>query len=96
MKAILVMDMPESCENCHAGRNLLSNKTKETWACEIILFMKDEIKCVDEYEDCKPDWCPLKSLPDKKEVEECFMSDELYGRERGWNDCIDDILKGSG
>lgn len=64
-KSILVIDT-DSCEQCPAGRNLVSNNPDETWACEVLSFMKDEIRGVDEYINCKPDWCPLKNIPFKK------------------------------
>lgn len=40
----------------------------------------------------KPDWCPIKEMPSRKQVPGCFfMMDEVYGKEIGFNDCLDEI-----
>ena len=45
--------------------------------------------CLGEYE--KEKRCPLKPLPQKKEVKmPNYVNDYEY--ERGWNECIDEIL----
>lgn len=41
----------------------------------------------------KPDWCPIKEMPSRKQVPGCFfMMDEVYGKEIGFNDCLDEIF----
>lgn len=47
--------------------------------------------------ECRPDWCPLRELPEKKETvhpQECYdnsyWSDEMRA---GWNNCLDTILE---
>ena len=42
-----------------------------------------------EYYNNKPEWCPLKELPEKQED----LPTNIY--REGWNACIDKILKGS-
>ena len=64
-KCVLIIDT-ESCKLCPAGRNLISNKPDELWACEIYSFLHEEIKCVDGYVNSRPDWRPLKEVPHKK------------------------------
>ena len=89
-KAVLVMDMPENCENC---------------ACKYFSYEDDALY------DCaitgktipinggrygeKPDWCPLRELPEKEETvhsQECYTngywSDEMKA---GWNACLEEI-----
>lgn len=79
-KAVLVMETPEDCETCalHGG----------------IFHSFCKINCRD-IADCnvKPDWCPLKPLPEKKihtapvrkyELQKNLLVD-------GWNACIDAI-----
>lgn len=80
MKAILVIDMPDSCDKCELG------------------YYSDGRILLCEYEDkvgnkeSKPDWCPLKELPEKHNSIRTW--DEYYnGYDIGWNDCIDNILK---
>ena len=53
MKAVLVIDMPKTCKEC---------KCQLCWVC----VPADED--IDEYIDpskAKPDWCPLRQIPDK-------------------------------
>lgn len=44
----------------------------------------------EKYYDCesksKPDWCPLRELPSKKNWGEIFN-----GNVKGWNDCLREI-----
>lgn len=49
--------------------------------------------------DSKPDWCPLRELPEKAEVSDCEElcdTDDWYdsGYADGYNACIDELLKG--
>lgn len=91
-KAILFMDMPESCCYCRMAR----------------LVGKDEVMCsIDRmskrnYEDAtkdRPDWCPLVPMPEKKPYvgTDAINSNFLSGRVNealheaawlGWNACI--------
>lgn len=83
MKGIIVVDIPENCSKCdrlwHYSDGLPYCEEKDR-----------EIGFIEE----KPDWCPIKPVPEKKEFPECFMYGEIYGEEIGWNACIDEILKG--
>lgn len=38
----------------------------------------------------RPDWCPLRPLPEKKELS-LINSDFVRGYKTGYNDCIDEI-----
>ena len=76
MKAILVIEMPSSCSECpccYVTRCEVNEKALKT----------------SEIYECKPDWCPLKPLPDKKphaeDVLEVFVN-------TGYNACVDEIL----
>ena len=82
-KAILVMDMPESCDKCllfhghYSGMNCggLNNRG--------INYPYPK--------DFRQDWCPLKKLPDEEENSDCF--DEFEdGYAFGWNRCREEIL----
>lgn len=81
-KSILVVDTPENCEKC----DMLS---------EGIYCQAHKCDYVYDYiaENVKPDWCPLKYLPDKEDILDCF---DNY--DRGYYVCrnafIDEILKG--
>ena len=49
---------------------------------------------VTEYGFPVPDWCPLKSVPEKKNYEELSDGNPVKAWENGWNACIDKILEG--
>lgn len=78
-KAILVMDMPESCNDCYAMNMSLSGRFCR--AAEESLPVKAE----------RPDWCPLRELPEKKELYLSINNQKGYCD--GWNACLDKILK---
>ena len=57
----------------------------------------DLILMTEEHYDCesksRPDWCPLKPLPEEKE-EEYWRSKLSLAWIRGWNTCISKITGG--
>lgn len=83
-KAVLVIDMPKSCKNCpllFAGTYCKGKKAPNI--------------AVNSYLDkAKPEWCPLKELPQKQTI---HCTDTTHHRhvKEGYNLCIDEILKGS-
>lgn len=99
MKAILVIDMPESCEECccayytegisHDYCKAVGYETDiEGYRNEPFPFPFDK-----EYKGKRPDWCPLKPLPRrkyKKEKRDWYNYASPYLA--GWNECIDEIL----
>lgn len=95
-KSVLLIDTPESCLDCQFCYEL--DEGVEAY-CSIMNDDEDkslmkEIDCEDRYCQGKPDWCPLKPLPKKKE-EEYWRSKLSLAWIRGWNDCIDVIAGGN-
>ena len=96
MKAILVMDMPSSCLECPIGKDI-------SIPIEICIKCPFEKCVIGEETKTRPDWCPLKQMPEKKK-ERYGMNRrtstghwETYGEETdsfatGYNTCIDEIL----
>ena len=84
-KAILVMDMPESCRNCNL--RVIGSYNFCTGADGRKI---DQMKIINN--DIKPEWCPLRELPQKYTV---HCTDTTHHRhvKQGWNYCIDEILK---
>lgn len=80
-KAVLVMDMPESCWECPCMKELY-----EYSICEV------KTNVCDEYEHNRPDWCPLRELPERKKADTDLLTMES-GIVEGWNACLDEILK---
>ena len=85
-KSVLVIDTPGSCMGCNfficdGDTNMDSCMARET------------AKSVDLEKYDKPDWCPLKPLPEEKE-EEYLRSKISLSWIRGWNTCISKITGG--
>ena len=88
-KSVLVIDTPENCLDCQFCFELdegveaccsISDDDKDT-------SLMKKIDCEYGYCQGKPDWCPLKELPNKKNWGEIFN-----GNVKGWNDCLKEII----
>ena len=92
-KSVLVIDAPENCVDCQFCYEL----DEGIEACCTLMddenekgLMK-EIDCKDGYCQSKPNWCPLKELPE--ENHESHYPDEWKdGYTDGWNDCLREIV----
>ena len=82
MKAILVMEMPSSCRNCHIM--FTDNVFANYCPCN-----RDDVTAYIR-NDTKPDWCPLKPMPSKKDKP--TKSESFACFNSGFNACIDEIL----
>lgn len=81
-KAVLVIDMPESCMGCNFMYcDILGN----TESCQA----KETARTIDLEKYDKPDWCPLRPVPEKKPEYLSINSEKGYCD--GWNACIDAI-----
>lgn len=99
-KSVLVMETPENCYVCPFGTAYCSTLEYEG-LCELAECLGcNEILITEEYYDCesksRPDWCPLKSLPEKKEyivpIDNVESQKDIIAV--GWNTCINTIVKG--
>lgn len=96
MKAVLVIDMPTSCEDCHLRLALDRHRCINT--------KENRLRwCGDEdgfyTSDTKPSWCPLRPLPKKKIVLEHRIGGYTVNgvemtQAHGWNACLDAITGG--
>lgn len=85
-KAILVMDMPKSCEMC---------RLHSFWGSDLDVLCKIQCKAQSFEDACKgrPSWCPLREVPKKKDrvyERPCLSYGE--GWDKGYNEAIDEIL----
>lgn len=91
---IIVVDVPERCSMCR-----YMYRTDEDYCfCKVERYGFDWQ--VNEFMSSKPkgkpNWCPIRPLTCKKEVlrQPHSMGDfERKGFARGWNACIDEIMK---
>ena len=94
-KAVLVMDMPGSCFQCR----FLHIDTEHVEVIESCGALEVGRQLDTESYD-KPEWCPLRELPEKKEeieLRECKGSVEGTWNvplieNKGFNACLDEIL----
>lgn len=80
MKAVLVIDMPNNCEEC---KIIYLQGHGESSICDSGDWLK------------RPSWCPLRPLPSKYSpmdglVANCEPLTNAYNE--GWNDCLDKIM----
>lgn len=84
-KSVLVIDTPENCIKCEFSARRLGGKGR-------CALNKDCGNVIPD--NGKPDWCPLKELPEKKIRNELIADKEWgCGFASGYNYCIDEILK---
>jgi hypothetical protein len=76
-KSVLVIDTPENCRSC-----CLRGFTLDSQYCKV------EQKRIKDT-SIKPDWCPLKPLPEK--ITRVAITDHWNSIKAGWNNCIDAI-----
>lgn len=81
-KAILVMDMPDSCMGCNFLYCDMENNSESCQA-------REKSRIVDLENEDKPDWCPLREMPEERE--ENHIGTYEYNFNEGWNACIDAI-----
>lgn len=89
MKAILVIDMPKDCWDCHL--------VSEFHSCRGTVLQNDfsfkDITNFDKGE--RPSWCPLKPMPKEEDIYEVGMDEEDTNAKRqwnkGWNACLEGI-----
>lgn len=85
-KAVLVMNMPESCFGCNF---MYCDEESDTETCQAMETARD----IDLIED-RPDWCPLRELPEKMpDLEHGYENVEKSIIRTGWNACLDAIAK---
>lgn len=90
-KAVLVMDMPESCFGCYLCH---IDYEKDRTTCQAYETAKEVNSNIFE----KPEWCPLRELPKRKEelpVEKYEFGGLGKAFTSGWNTCLDEFLKES-
>ena len=84
-KSVLVMETPENCYSCYL-RRIINDFT----------FCKVKLRQIEDT-NTKPDWCPLKPLPEKMKVTGIYNGEYFKAGGKppsykvGWNACINEI-----
>lgn len=101
-KSILVIDTPERCSICEFLR-----RTDEDYCyCRRLGVDYQVNEYMRSTPKGKPDWCPLRNLPERMEKKKYLTRKDNRGNTEtcgevkdmiaiGWNMCIDEILKGA-
>ena len=91
-KVVLVMNDPICCVNCPLMR---STRKPNIWVCgiphnngNVDIFFEP----VDIDSDTKPDWCPLKPIPEEYAIPGHPESNYEDGYIDGYNACVDEIV----
>lgn len=99
-KSVLVIDTPENCYDCPFG-TAYCGELEYVGLCELADCLDcDEILMTEEHYDCesksRPDWCPLKPLPERKEyivpIDNVEAQKDIIAV--GYNTCINEITGG--
>ena len=87
MRALLVIDMPRDCWDCHL--------VDEWGNCNAIKMTSARYGVsVKQNDKDRPSWCPLKDLPSNKEIKgdwENVVDVWVDGANYGYNKCLNDI-----
>lgn len=87
-KVVLVMEDPMFCMNCPLKKH--RRKTDEYFCGIAHQTDKDYYwEKVNMDSKVKPDWCPLKPAPEEQEI---WHDDERSDWERGYNNCVREIV----
>ncbi len=92
-KAVLVLDMLETCWDCNFCREIQEGIEA---CCELMDELNDNTLCrmidsKNEYCQEKPNWCPLKELPDEIHSKE-YLDEYCDCYDDGWNSLRKKIL----
>lgn len=95
-KAVLVMDMPESCSKCK-----FMYEFQEIKKCQLMNVLNNGASKLSQstFTEKRHDWCPLRELPEREEelpVEKYEFGGLGKAFTSGWNACLDKIWKTDG
>ena len=94
-KSVLVIDTPENCYDCPFGTEYCGDLGYEG-CCELAEYLDyDVILMTEEHYDyeskSRPDWCPLKPLPEKMIIPRGARNTDGLEYAFGYNTCINEI-----
>lgn len=90
-KAVLIMDMPESCSKCKFMYEFQGIKK-----CQLMNVLNNGASKLSQntFTQKRHDMCPLRELPEKiPKLKSGYEDISTSIRRVGWNACLDEILK---
>ena len=97
-KSVLVIDTPETCIDCIFCQEYRT-KSREYAYCYVTNGDSENdmklIDCIYGYCQSKPDWCPLKPLPEKMTIPRGARNTDDLEYAAGYNTCINEITGGN-
>lgn len=94
-KSVFVIDTPETCIDCIFCQEY-KTKSREYAYCYVTNGDSENdmklIDCIYGYRQSKPDWCPLKPLPEE-DHENHYPDEWEDGYADGWNACLKEIVE---
>ena len=93
-KAILIMNMPESCSMCKFLYEFQGIKK-----CQLMNALNNGASRLSQntFTEKRHEKCPLRELPEKiPEFKHGYESVEKSILRKGWNACLDEIIKDDG
>lgn len=95
-KSVLVIDTPENCVDCIFCQEYGIGSKKIAYCYVTNGDSENDMKiidCIYGYCQSKPDWCPLKPLPERKEyivpIDNVESQKDIIAV--GWNACLREI-----
>lgn len=93
-KSVLVMKTPKNCYECPFS--CTNGNDTDCGYCELEMYFVDgEVVINEEYFDfeseVKPDWCPLKPLPEKMAIPRGARNVDGLEYAAGYNSCLNEI-----
>lgn len=104
-KSVLVLDTPNSCSQCNFCREIegVYVEAYDSEACCTVMLDPNDndlyrmILTKDKYKKEKPEWCPLKRVPEISNTQQGIYELDEYcnGYDDGWNGFRKEILGGT-
>lgn len=99
-KSIVVVDTPETCVDCIFCQEYGIGSRKYAFCYVTNGDSENDMKlidCIYGYRQSKPDWCPLKLLPEKKSTTAPVSNYEVQKNlfADGWSACLREITETS-
>lgn len=92
-KAILVIETPKRCSMCE----FLKRTDEKYCYCGRLGFDYQINEYMTSTPKGKPDWCPVKNIPEKKKPRRIYDNNlghfHVSAFDKGFNKCIDEILQ---